>query len=92
MLEEIAEEFDEVPQIEDLPEDDDTLSTLQRDFREKYGTSRQESRRPSFMQMKSDANLFSMYLTNALQAAKSRQNNFDHDRWDSVSNYSEAQS
>ena len=45
---EIAEEFDDEPQIEDVNEDAESLSKLYKDFRESF-ISREGSRRPSFL-------------------------------------------
>lgn len=45
---EIAEEFDDEPQIEDVNEDEESLSKLYKDFRESF-ISREGSRRPSFL-------------------------------------------
>ena len=86
---EVADEFDDEPLIEDVPEDEESLNKLYKSFRESF-ISRESSRRPSFILMKSEANLFSMYQTNAIQAGNSRQNPFD--RTDTISNYSEAPS
>lgn len=62
---EVADEFDEEPLIEDVPEDEESLNKLYKSFRESF-ISRESSRRPSFLLMKSEANLFSMYQTNAI--------------------------
>lgn len=45
---EIAEEFDDEPQIEDVNDDEESLSKLYKDFRESF-ISREGSRRPSFL-------------------------------------------
>jgi hypothetical protein len=45
---EIADEFDDEPLIEDVPEDEESLNKLYKSFRESF-ISRESSRRPSFL-------------------------------------------
>ena len=87
-FEEIAEEFDEVPHIKEVNDHEESFFRLQRDLR--LTLTRPDSRRNSFIQMKSETNLLSAYLTNAFPGIKSRQNALDVA--DSISNYSEAPS